>query len=134
VGRRGIGRVRLGQRAADAIRAVGASPRRGRRTLFWCVRGGGRLSVVLDGRGRVRLAASTAPGHEARGVGRGDSRSFLRRRFAHVPARGALAVVQRRAPLVFGRGRHRIRFVAVADRRLAAGPRRLGAALRRMGF
>ena len=134
VGRRGIGRVRLGQRAADAIRVAGASPRRGRRTLSWCVRGGGRLSVVLDGRGRVRLVASTAPGHEARGVGQGSSRRWLQRRYPRLRRQGGLAVVRRPAPLVFGQGRRRVRYVAIADRRLARSPRGLRAALGRAGL
>jgi hypothetical protein len=113
VGRKGIGRARLGQTRRRMLRRVRAVPlRRGRRVVRWCVsRSRGRVSAVFSRpgpRGRARLVVSTASRH-------------LRR-----PPRGGRRI--------FGVRRGRVRFVGVADRRLLANRRQLRRYLRRAGL
>jgi microsomal dipeptidase-like Zn-dependent dipeptidase len=70
VTRRGLTRVRVGASAAALLRRAG-QPRTRSRVWTWCAPGG-RISAVLTRGGRVSSVVSTAPGHRAAGVGRGD--------------------------------------------------------------
>lgn len=137
VGSRGIGRrLRLGQRAGRVMRDLGRPSARRRSTLVYCVRGRGRgrVAIVLSRRGDVRLVATTARGHRARGVRPGASLRRLRRSYprARRLGRGVFAT-SRSSRIVFGVRRGRVTFVAVADRRLVKRPSRLGPYLRRAG-
>jgi hypothetical protein len=97
--------------------------RRTRRSYRYCVKGGpGRVTAVFSSRsrrGRVRLVTTTARGHGNRSV---RVRSRSRRFFAAYPrarriGRG-LYRAGTRSPRMFGIRRGRVRFTAVADRRL----------------
>jgi beta-glucosidase len=125
VGRRNIGRVRLG-RTRRTLRRLPGLARRGRRSYRFCVKGGrGSVRAVFSRRGRVALVATTAPGHGNRGVRPGRRASVIRR----FPNRRRLAKdLYRAGPhsrRVIGTRRGRIRFWAVADRRLVRRPKTL---------
>ena len=134
--RRAIGRVRVGHTRRRLLRLRVKPIRRTRRSYRWCVTGSrGRVTAVFGRRGprgRAVLVTTTAPS-----IGR-------RRVRAGAPARRARAAYPRRrqlGPRVFrvrpggrllvGVRRGRVRFLAVADRKLLRRPRRLRAALRR---
>jgi len=127
IGPRNIGRLKLGQsRALTAKRArpLGNISRR-TRVLRYCVRGGeARSAAVFDRRRRLRVAATNAPGHTRRGVGPGDSVRALQRRFGKRLRRLSPGVLMVRAPkssrsrVIFGVRGAKVRYVAVADRRL----------------
>ena len=132
VGRRGVGRVRLGLTRSGLRRRLPAPTRRTARSWSWCVRGGrGQVAAVFTKRGRVALARTTAPGHRARRVHPGSSRRALRRAF---PRRRSLGRgVVRAGPhsgRLFGIRRRRVRFVAVTSRRVIVRRRTLRRYLR----
>jgi hypothetical protein len=97
--------------------------RRTRRSYRYCVTGRtGRVTAVFSGRsprGRVRLVTTTVRGHGNRSV---HVRSSSPRLFAAYPrvrriGRG-LYRAGPRSPRLFGVRHDRVRFIAVADRRL----------------
>ena len=134
VGSRGIGRIRLGHSPARVIGRAGAAPRRGRRALRYCVRGGGRLVVAFARRGGARLIVTTAPRHRARGIGRGRRSDAVRRAYPGASARRGVVTTGRSTRIVVGLRRGRVRFVAVADRRLVLNRRLLAHYLRLAGL
>ena len=111
---RGIGPVRLATGRNDLI-ALGGQPRR--RSVRFCVRGGGTLTAALDARLRARLVLSTARGHRARRVARGTSTRVMRRAFRarRRVARAVYATGPSRRVLV-GVGGRRVRWAAAIDR------------------
>jgi hypothetical protein len=126
---RGLGGVRLGLTSEQLLRRAGQPQERDGRVWTWCVEGsaneGTRATAVLSPAGRVTLVASTAPGHQARGIGAAASGA----------ARSASARLGRlaRRPgthFVYGVRRNRVTYVAVASRRVASSPERLRAHLR----
>jgi hypothetical protein len=129
--RRGrIGRFRVGDSRRRIGSLAGRPGRRGRRSLRYCVGGGGRLLVALTGRNRSALIATTARGHAARGVRRGSSLRALRRAYP-----SARRVTRRlwqdgSTGILFGVKSGRVRFVAVVDRRLFGERRSLERHLR----
>ena len=135
LGRRGIGRVRLG-RSRAALRRLPGLRRRGRRAYRYCVRGGqGAVVAALSRRGRARLVVSTARGHGHPRVRPGMLAVRLEPRIpaAAPPGRGPLPgrpgkpEADRRAPRP-GPLRRR------GGRRLVRKPARLRAYLRRAGL
>ena len=112
----GIGRARIGQTRLQLIRALGPPAARTRRAYRYCVQGGGRLLIGFSPRARAVLVASTAPGHRARGVGRGSSARAVRRAFPRLRRvrRGIFAVGSRSRALLFNIERGRVRFVGAA--------------------
>jgi hypothetical protein len=113
VGRRGIGRVRLGMTRKALARRLPAPRRKTKRSWRWCVRGGkGRVSVAFTKSGRVALVAR-APA--------GTSRAQLRRRYPHRRALGrSLVRAGKRSTRIFGVRRGKVRYVAVASPRTIA--------------
>ncbi len=129
VGARSIGRLALGATRRTLRRRLGPPARSRGRVLNYCVRGGGGVVAVLNGRNRVGLAATTARAHRRAGVGRNSSVRALRRRFGRRLRSAGLTARQRRPSeqvmrvrsgpsrqIVFGTRRGRVTFVAVADR------------------
>jgi photosystem II stability/assembly factor-like uncharacterized protein len=123
IGPRNIGRIRLGRTRGRLLRVPVKPPRRTRRSYRYCVEGGsGRVAAVFSSRssrGRVRLVTTTAAGHGNRRVRVGSgSRRFL----AAYPRGRRIGRGLYRAgpgsPRLFGIRRGRVRFIAVADRRL----------------
>jgi hypothetical protein len=139
VGPRNIGRVRLGLTRRRVLRRVRPRPvRRGRRVYRWCVkRSSGRVSAVFSrrsARGRARLVVTTARLHGMRGVHRGTRVRRLRARFRH--RRRLSRGLYRAGPhsrRLFGVRKGRVRFVAVADRKLIRRRRSLSRYLHRAG-
>ncbi len=141
VGPRNVGRVRLGYTRRRALRRIGPRPvKRGRLVYRWCVRrSGGRVTAVFSSRstskGRVRFVATTAPRHRSRTVGRGVRVGRLARRFPSSRRLGpGLLRAGPRSSRIFGTRRGKVRFVAVADRRLLRNPRVLRRYVRRAGL
>lgn len=141
IGPRNVGRVRLGYTRRRALRRIGPQPvRRGRVVYRWCVRrSAGRVTAVFSSRsarkGRVRLVATTSPRHRSRKVGRGVGVGRLAQRFPKSSRLGpGLFRAGPRSPRVFGVRRGKVRFVAVADRRLLRHPRALRRYARRAGL
>ncbi|MGI8438681.1 MAG: hypothetical protein ACR2NV_00505 [Thermoleophilaceae bacterium] len=135
LGSRGIGPVRLGRTRAAVLVATGLPARSARRVERYCLQGGGKLLVSFSRDARVRLAVVVAPGPLARGIGRGSSVRRLLGRYptARATLRGVLAA-SRGSSALFGVKATRVRFVAVADRRLRADPALLASHLRRLGL
>ena len=125
---RGIGSFRVGETRTSLVRRLGAPNFAQGLAFRYCVRGGGRLLVAFSRGGRVRLIASTAPGHRYRRVGRGTSRRTLLRTFrrARTVRRGFIAADRRGsgARIIFNVER-RVRSVSVIDRTLARNRREL---------
>jgi triacylglycerol esterase/lipase EstA (alpha/beta hydrolase family) len=140
IGRKNIGRIRLARSRRQLLRRVRPRPvRRTGYTYRWCVkRSSGRVIAVFSRRsprGRSRLVVTTARGHRMRRVGRGVSTRRLLRRFRH--ARRISRRLYRAGPhsrRLFGVRRGRVRFVAVADRRLIRNRPALRRYLMRAGF
>ena len=140
VGPRNVGRVRLGYTRRQARRRIPTRvARRGRYVYRWCVkRSAGRVNAVFSrrsSRGRARLVVTTARGHGMRGVRRGVSVRRLRARFPH--RRRLARGLYRAGPhsrRLFGVRRGKVRFAAVADRRLIRDGRALRRYLRRAGL
>ena len=78
--------------------------------------------MAFDRVGRARLVLSTAPAHRVSRFRRGSLARTVRREYAgrRRLSRGTsvLTHLARRSRIVFGVGRGRVRFVAVADPRL----------------
>ncbi|MCA1824984.1 MAG: hypothetical protein LC640_12135, partial [Frankia sp.] len=138
IGRRSIGRVRLTRTRGQLLRRIGIRPRKRTRYSYrWCARGShGRVAAVFSrrsGRGRAWLVVTTVRGHRARGVGRGVS---VRRLQRFPRARRLMRGIFLAGPhsrRLFGVRHGRVRFVAVADRRLLHHRRALRRYLRRAG-
>jgi hypothetical protein len=128
VGPVGIGRIRLGRTREQLLRRVEPQPvDRGTHAYRWCVKGApGRVIAVFGSaspRAKAVLAATTATTHGHRRVRPATSASRLRR---------AYPALRRIAPGLFRAGpssrrligvrRGRVRFVAVASRRLPVRP------------
>ena len=124
IGSRGVGRIRLGlTRGALARRVAPAPVRRTRYAQRYCTKGGsGSVTAVFSKRapaGRVELILSTAPAAAFR-------RAYpTRRRLAP-----GLFRASPRSTRVLGVSRGRIRFIAVASRRVPRSPQRLRRDLR----
>jgi C-terminal binding-module, SLH-like, of glucodextranase len=135
VSSRGIGRVRIGRSKSRVRKSAGTPSRQKRNVYRYCVKGGGRVLVVFSKQGRSRLIITTARGHKVRGVRSGTTVERFRRAFRAAPRAGrGLYLTSRRSHVVIGTRKGRVRFVAVADRRLANSARQLRSHLRQAGF
>jgi hypothetical protein len=139
LGPKNLGRIRL-NRTRSSLQRLRVQPRsRSSRSLRYCVRSSsGRVVAVFSSRsrrGRARLVTSTAPLHRMRRVGRGVSARRLARAFPHrVRIARGIYRARRGSRRLFGVRRGRVRFVAVADKRLIATPRTLRRYLRLAGL
>jgi endoglycosylceramidase len=140
IGPRNIGRVRLGDTRARQVHRIRFGPTRATSYSYrWCVkRSKRRVTAVFSKRGRsgrALLVGTTATRHRMRGVGPGARGRTLRRRFPR--ARRLTRTIFAAGPhsrRLFGVRRGRVRFVAVADRRLLRKPTTLRRYLRRGGL
>ena len=143
VGNRNIGRLKLGQtraRTARRARPLGATITRKQRVLRYCVKGPSRRVrgvAVFDGKRKARVLLSNATGHKRKRIGAGSSRRALQRRFGKRlrtigPGLRVVKTSRRsRSRVIFKITKTRVRYVAIADRKLAAKPKALRAYLRR---
>ena len=131
-GPRALGRLRLGARRAAVLRRAGRPVRRRGRVWRYCVTGDRRARVLAvfgrGSRGKLRVVASTARRHRARGVAAGARAGKLRR------ARRLAAGLKARGRFVYRTRRGRVRYVALVDRQLVRKPRVLRRQLRRAGL
>jgi hypothetical protein len=139
IGPRNIGRVRLRHTRRRLLRLRVKPVRRTRRSYRYCVkRSSGRVAAVFSSRSRrarVRLVTTTARGHGNRGVRARSKAARFRRAY---PNRrrigGGLYRAGPRSRRVFGVRRGRVRFIAVADRRLLRSRRALRRYVRLAGL
>jgi hypothetical protein len=131
IGRRNIGRLRLGQsraRTARRARPLGNISKR-TRVYRYCVKGDkkARGLAAFDKKGkRLRLAATTAKRHKVRGVGRGNTTRSVRRKFgARVRSlgKGRLLIRTKAGAVVFGSRKGKVTYVALVDRSVAKSRR-----------
>jgi hypothetical protein len=136
IGPRNIGRVRLGYTRRRLLRLPVEPVRRTRRSFRYCVKGSaGRVSAVFGRRGRVALVTTTARVHGNRRLRPGAPARALRRAYSRRRAIGrGLYRANRRSPRLIGVRRGRVRFFAVANRRLLRHPRALNRHLRLAGL
>ena len=139
--RRGLGRLRLG-RSTDQVLRRGGQPRtRAGRAWRYCADGKAnrnrrkrRVMSVFTKTGKLGLVVSTVRDHKGRRVGTG-ARARRARRGTKPFGRGLRV---RRLPggarLVYGVRRGRVRYVAVATRKVGGNRKRLRAHLRVGGF
>ena len=122
IGRRNIGRVRLGLTRRRLARRVPGPGRTTRRSWRWCVkRARGTVRAAFTKRGRVALVATTARRHGNRRVRPGSRASRLRRAYPRRRALGrGLFRVSRRSRRVIAVRRGKVRFIAVASPRVIA--------------
>jgi beta-glucosidase len=138
IGPRNIGRIRLGLTRSRLASRIGPS-RRGRLVTRWCVkRSRGRVSAVFgsrSSRSRALLVVTTARGHGNRRVRVGSSARALRRSYPRLRrvSRGVYRA-NPSSPRLFGVRRGRVRFIAVAGKRLLRSPRSLRRTIARAGL
>ena len=133
IGRRGIGRVRLGMTRKALARNLPAPRRKTKRSWRWCVKGGTGAVSVAFAKGRVALVGTTASREGA--LSPGSSTRRLRRRYPHRTAVGrALVRASPRSTRVFGIRGAVVRHVAVTASRTLARPRLLRGYLRAAGL
>jgi hypothetical protein len=147
VTRRGLNDIRMGLGPEALLRSAGQPLSRPRRAYRYCVRGKRnrrtRAAAVFSARGKVVLVGTNAfhPRPRVRRIGRGAPVRRLRARgvrrigkglWVSKAARGRAG--RRRARLVYGVRRGRVRFVAVAARGVAVKRKRLRAHLRLAGL
>jgi hypothetical protein len=131
INRRRIGPLRLGLTRSALRQRLPAPRRSGPRSWRWCVDGGGHVVATFRS-GHVTLVGTTASGHRSRRVHPGSRVRALRRTY---PRRRRLRrSLVRAGQRLFGLRRGRVRYIAVAKRRLIDRPRSLQRQLRRAGF
>jgi hypothetical protein len=120
----GLGSFKLGRTAKRLERIAGRPLKVRRRARYWCVSGGGSVRVIFDGRRRAVAVASTARRHRAGRVARGVKLSTLRRAYPKLRrVRRGMYVTRPGSRVVFGIRSGRVRYVAVATRKLARNAR-----------
>jgi len=136
IGPRNIGRIRVGYTRRRLRRLPVRPVRKTRRSYRYCVKGSSRrVTAVFSRRGRVALVTTTARSHGNRGVRPGASARKLRSAYSRRRAVGrGLYRASRRSPRVIGVRKGRVRFIAVADRRLLRSTRSLRRHLRLAGL
>ena len=136
IGPRNIGRIRVGYSRRRLLRVPVKPVRRTRRSYRYCVkRSSGRVRAVVSRRGRVVLVATTARGHGNRRLRPGSSVRALRRAYPRRRGLGrGLYRANPRSPRLIGVRKGRVRFFAVADRRLLRSKRSLRRHLRLAGL
>ena len=141
IGKRAIGRVRLGLTRTRLLRSprlarVRPPSKKSGRYRYCVKRSRGRVTAVFGRRGRVELVTTTARGHGNRRVRPGRSarslRAYPRRRRL---ARGLFRASPRGARVI-GVRKGKVRFVGVASKRVLRKPNRpvLRRYLRRAGL
>jgi hypothetical protein len=135
IGRRGIGRIRLGMTRKALARRLPAPRRKTKRSWRWCVKGGkGSLSAAFSKSGRVTLVATTAARSGKRNVLPGSSTAQLRRRYPRRQTLGRSIIrAGARSSRIFGVRGGKVRYLAVASPRTIARRKLLRGYLRSAG-
>jgi hypothetical protein len=124
IGPRNVGRVRIGYTRKRLLRLPVKPVRQARRSFRYCVKKStGRVRAVFSRRGRVALVATNARVHGNRRLRPGASASDLRRAYPRRQSLGGgLYRASRTNPRLIGVRRGKVRFFAVANRRLLRTP------------
>ena len=139
--RRGLGRLRLGRSTGQVLRRGGQPRARVGRAWRYCADGKSnrnrrarRVMSVFTKTGKLGLVVSTVRDHKGRRVGTGARARRVRR--GTTPLGRGLRVrrLPRGARLVYGIRRGRVRYVAVATRKVGGNRKRLRTHLRLGGF
>jgi hypothetical protein len=120
IGPRNIGRVRLGYTRAR-LRALPVQPVRitGRSFRYCVKRSSGRVAAVFSRRGRAALVVTAARVHGNRGIRPGSSASALRRAYSRRRSLGrGIYRANPHSPRLIGVRKGKVRFFAVANRKL----------------
>ncbi len=135
--RRGLGRARVGLSTPAFLRRAGQPAVRRGRVYRYCVTGPrnrrAKVVTVFTRGERAGLVASTAGGHTALKVGKGDRSKRLRGKVRRL-GRGLLVRRAGSRRIVYGVRKGRVRYVAVAAKSVASSRKRLRAYLRLAGL
>jgi microsomal dipeptidase-like Zn-dependent dipeptidase len=138
--RRGLGRLRLGRNPDQVLRRGGQPRTRAGRAWRYCADGKRnrnrrkrRVVGVFTKAGRLGLVASTVRDHKGRRVGTGAKARRIRRGTRRLGPRLRARRLRGGARLVYGIKRGRVRYVAVATRKVGGNRKRLRAHLRVAG-
>jgi hypothetical protein len=136
-GPRNIGRIRIGYTRPRLLKVPVTPIRKTRRSFRYCVkRSSGRVRAVFSRRrgGRVVLVATNARGHGNRLIRPGSPMRTVRRAYSRgVSLSRGLYRLNPRSPRVIGVRKGRVRFFAVANKRLLRNTRKLRRHLRLAG-
>jgi hypothetical protein len=118
----GIGAARLGLKQAQVVSRLGMPSNQSAGSMRYCVSGGGSLLMAFDGRGRLRLAASSSFSTHVHGLRTGSSLTHVKRVYPHAFWIGTrLLRAGHRSRVVFGScSCGSVAFVAVTDARTPA--------------
>jgi hypothetical protein len=135
IGPRNIGRVRLRLTRRRLSGRVPTPVKTTRRSWRWCVKSGkGTVSAAFTRKGRVALVATTARSHGNRGVRPGVKLSRVRRAYRRRRGLGrGLYRAGPRSPRLIGVRRGRVRYIAIASRKLIRNRKALRSYLRLAG-
>ena len=119
IGRRNVGRIRLGFTRERLLRLPVRTPTRTRRSFRYCVKGSrGYTAAVFSSRARsarAKLVVTTVRGHGNRRARVGTPATRFRRMYGHrVRVSRGLYRGGPRSPRVFGLSRGHVRYIAVA--------------------
>ena len=131
----GIGKIRVGASRTTVLKAAGVSPVKvTKRSLRFCVKGGGRLVVALDSKDRATAVISTAKRHRGGGVAPGNGRSSAAKHYRRiVQVRKALTVLYR-GKLAAGVKSGKVRWVGAVDRKRSDSAKALRSELKQVGL
>ena len=142
IGRKNIGRLKLGQgKKATARRAgppLGRTSRK-TRTYRYCVKKSkkARAVAVFDPKGRIRIVATNRGSHRYGKTKPGTRAKTLRKRYGkrlRTLSRTTRVVRSRRGVVVFGLRKGKVSYVAVADRTVARKGKALRGYVKRLGL
>lgn len=142
IGRKNIGRLKLGQGKKATARRAG--PPLGRiarttRTYRYCVKKSrkARAVAVFDPKGRIRIAATNRGAHRYGKTTPGTRAKTLRKRYGkrlRKLSKTTRVVRSRRGVVVFGLRRGKVSYIAVADRTVGRKGKTLRGYVKRLGL
>ena len=125
VGSKGIGGLQLGMTRAQTVLSMGKPANFARRAYRYCVNGGGRTYVGYSGKGRAQFIVSVFGTTGPKGLTRGNSSASARRAYRRAQTIGrnhknlVAPLPGGRGAIVIGFSKGKIRYLGVADRRVA---------------
>ena len=138
--RRGIGRLRLGRTTGQVLRRGGQPRTRVGRAWRYCANGKAnrnrrkrRVMAVFTKAGKLGLIVSTVRDHKGRRVGTGAKARRVRRGTKKLGPGLRVRRLRGGTRLIYGVRRGRVRYVAVATRKVGGNRKRLRTHLRLAG-
>jgi hypothetical protein len=119
-GSRGVTGVKLGLSRSRLLLRLPEPRKRTARSWRWCVEGGGRVVAAFTKGGRVALVGTTGARHRHRRIRPGSSARLVRRTFPRrVVLTRRLVRAGPHSGRLFGVRRGKVRYIAVASRRVS---------------